>query len=600
MKNGATNPLSNSICVSSALLTNQSTSQTKNIPKKSTNISSSIEIGTTKYGSITKKSQPKVTAFNASTAAGSNDSTTTAASKQGLNLTVNGRVNGKAVSTTATATTNSITNPKQTMNGYKSVNGTTLNQYNKASSGSGGVGAGGTNINHNNNITNNNNNSNQNASATINIVKNNNETKSKLSSSDSFKRRLGTFPLSPNFHPEFLKCEYDLARSQVINSRSRSACSGEKNNNYNNNHNQISHNSNSNNNNNNSISSSNCNKSDLHHQHNKTNGFASQSLTSSPVAKDTNRNKVTIFGVNTASASVSNTNGTANTINLAVGSASSPSPSPSSTSSIPSISTADHNHLENQSNETMMNANCIQHATVDHLDDIKFIDSDDSEHRRHSPANAAISTASAARNVATLKEFFNDGLAGGKALKTTTSTLPAASSASKKLLLNDLYGANKYNTITNGSCGYQAANGHYHHMSNGLARKAVPEEMLSSTSSSTSTLSAMTESSTSSSLLAARNLATAPKENGHTTIKVANHLDGGDPVSVSACKKQKHISLVVAGDPIRLRLLDFRFHLPNDFDDVFPPILLTQFLPSNYHQQQTTSFALISTCDISF
>lgn len=520
MKNGATNPLSNSICVSSAYSTNQSTSQTKNIPKKSTNISSSIEIGTTKYGSITKKSQPKVTAFGASTAAGSNDSTTTAASKHGLNLTVNGRVNGKTVSTTAT---NSVSNPKQTMNGYKSINGTTLNQYNKTSSGSGSAAGGGTNINHNNNITNNNNNSNQNANATINNVKNNNETKSKLSS-DSFKRRLGTFPLSPNFHPEFLKCEYDLARSQVINSRSRSACSGEKNNNYNNNHNQINHSSN----NNNSISSSSSNKSDL----NKANGFASQSLTSSPVAKDTNRNKVTIFGVNTASASVSNTNGTANTINLAVG-----SPSPSSTSSIPSISTADHNQLGNQSNETMMNANCIQHATVDHLDDIKFIDSDDSEHRRHSPANAISSTASAARNVATLKEFFNDGL-GGKSLKTTTSTLPAASSASKKLLLNDMYGGNKYNTITNGSCGYQAANGHYHHISNGLARKAVPEEMLSSTSSSTSTLSAMTESSTSSSLLAARNLATAPKENGQTTIKVANHLDGGDLVSVSACESK--------------------------------------------------------------
>lgn len=514
--------------MSSAFLTNQSPSQAKNVPKKSSNISSSIEIGPTKYGAITKKtSQPKVTAFNASTAAGSNDPTTAAAtSKNSLNLTVNGKVNGKLVTA----------NAKQTMNGYKSINGTTLSQYNKTNSGSGGSGS---NINNNNNISNNNNNSNtnHNANASGNSVNNNNETKSNLSSSDSFKRRLGTYPLSPKFHPEFLKCEYDLARSQVINSRSRSACSGEKNNNYNNNHNQINNNSN----NNNSHSHSHSSISDLNHQHKKTNGFASQSLTSSPVAKDTNRNKVTIFGVNTASASVSNTNGTANTINLAVGSASSPASS-SSSSSIP---TAEHIQLEHQSNDTMMNANCIQHATVDHLDDIKFIDSDDSEHRRHSPATAAAgggggSHTSATMNVATLKEFFNDGLAisGGKALKTTTSTLPASSSASKKLLVNDIYGAHKYNTITNGSCAYQAANSHYHHhhSSNGLARKAVPEEMLSSTSSSTSTLSAMTESSTSSSLLAAKNMATAPKENGQSTMKVVSHLDGGDSVSVSACK----------------------------------------------------------------
>lgn len=521
--------MSNSICVSSAYPTNQSTSQNKNVSKKSNNISSSIE---TKYGAITKKSQPKVTAVNTSVA-GSNDSTTAATSRNSLNLSVNGKVNGKTVTP----------NTKQTMNGYKSINGTALNQYNKANSSSststnGGVGS---NINNNNN-------SNHNVNATNNNMNNNNnETKSNLSSSDSFKRRLGTYPLSPVFHPEFLKCEYDLARSQVINSRSRSACSGEKNNNLNNNnhHNQI-----NNNNNINSSSISSKSNSDLNHQHNKTNGFASQSLTSSPVAKDTNRNKVTIFGVNTASASVSNTNGTVNKINLAVGSAA-PSPSPSSSSSIIPSSTADQ---INKSNETMtMNANCIQHATVDHLDDIKFIDSDDSEHRRHSPAaaNTTTTTTAATMNVATLKELFNDGLAmnGGKSLKTTTSTLPASSSASKKLLLNDIYnGGNKYNTITNGSCAYQAANGgHYHHISNGLARKAVPEEMLSSTSSSTSTLSAMTESSTSSSLLAAKNLAS--KENGQTTtIKVANHLDGGDSASVSACKA-KHFLLVAGGFP---------------------------------------------------
>lgn len=536
MKNGATNPLSNSICVSSAYPTNQSTtSQIKNVSKKSNNISPPIDVGTTKCGAITKKSQPKVTAFNASVA-GSNGSTTAATLKNSLNLTVNGKVNGKLVTTTTTP----ATNPKQTMNGYKSINGTTVNQYNKA--GSGNISSSNSNStsninNNNNNInnTNNNNNSsnhNGNANTTNNNVNNNNETKSTLLSSDSFKRRLGTYPLSPYKNPEFLKCEYDLARSQVINSRSRSACSGEKNNNYNN-HNQ-NHNLNHNNNlNDNSSHNSKCNSNSELNYHPKTNGFASQSLTSSPVAKDTN--KITIFGVNTASASVSNTNGTVNTINLAVKS-----------SSIPS-NTAEHIQSEkNQSNETMMNANCIQHATVDHLDDIKFIDSDDSEHRRHSPANATAAAAAAAAtigttmNVATLKEFFNDGLAinGGKALKTTTSTLPASSSASKKILLNDLYGGNKYNTITNGSCAYQAANvTNYHHsISNGLARKAVPEEMLSSTSSSTSTLSAMTESSTSSSLLAAKNLAIASKENGQTTIKVVNHLDGGDPVSVSACK----------------------------------------------------------------
>lgn len=227
-----------------------------------------------------------------------------------------------------------------------------------------------------------------------------------------------------------------------------------------------------------------------------------------------------------------------------------------------------------------MNANCIQHATVDHLDDIKFIDSDDSEHRRHSPANAISSTASAARNVATLKEFFNDGL-GGKSLKTTTSTLPAASSASKKLLLNDMYGGNKYNTITNGSCGYQAANGHYHHISNGLARKAVPEEMLSSTSSSTSTLSAMTESSTSSSLLAARNLATAPKENGQTTIKVANYLDGGDPVSVSACESKNIFHwwwLVILWLPRRF----WRCFVPPILYTT-PPLITTNNKPHHLH-----------------
>lgn len=31
--------------------------------------------------------------------------------------------------------------------------------------------------------------------------------------------------------------------------------------------------------------------------------------------------------------------------------------------------------IGNQSNEAMINANCIQHATVDHLDYVKFMDS---------------------------------------------------------------------------------------------------------------------------------------------------------------------------------------------------------------------------------
>lgn len=397
--------------MSSASLTNQNNPNKLN---KKTNISS-IEIGT-KCGAI-KKSPPKVstTTTTATTSNGSgvcpNDPKTNSVASV---LSVNGKINK----------TNN--NPNQTMNGYKSMNGTVSNH------------------NFNNN--------------------NNNETKAVLSS-DSFKRRLGTNPLSPYRNPDFLKCEYDLARSQVVNSRSRSAC-GEKNNNNN-------------------------NASEL----NKTNGLTtSTSLTSSP-AKDSNRNKVTIFGVNSASPSIrtSSSNSTLDEV-------SSLSKGVNSTELI----------TDNNSNENM-NANCVQQQhTVDILDDIKFIDSDDSE-RRHSPSTV---------NVASLKEFFNDNMALSKGIK-NTSTLPTTGSSKK---LNELY-TNKYNTITNGSCTHQA-NGHF---ANGIARKAVPEEMLSSTSSSTSTLSAVTESSTSSLLGKSSNA----KENG-TTFKL-NHLDGGDSVSVSAC-----------------------------------------------------------------
>lgn len=397
MSNGATNLLSNSIVVSSASPTNKNNTSK---PNKKSNISS-IEIGT-KCGAI-KKSPPKV-------------STTANGSTVSLNATKTNSVSSVISVNSKVNKTNN--NQNQTMNGYKSMNGTITNH---------------------------------------NFNNNNNETKPLLSS-DSFKRRLGTNPLSPYRNPDFLKCEYDLARSQVINSRSRSAC-GEKNNNN--------------------------NISEL----SKTNGLTSTSLTSSP-AKDSNRNKITIFGVNSVSPSIATSSS-----NSSLGEAS---------KSVKQTELTDSNSNEN------MNANCVQKHTVDILDDIKFIDSDDSE-RRHSPSTV---------NVASLKEFFNDNMALSRGIK-NTSTLPTTG-ASKKL--NDLY-TNKYNTITNGSCAHQANS----HFGNGIARKAVPEEMFSSTSSSTSTLSAMTESSTSS--LLAKSATT--KENG-TIIKL-NHLDGGDSVSVSAC-----------------------------------------------------------------
>ncbi|XP_031632410.1 ubiquitin carboxyl-terminal hydrolase Usp2-like isoform X2 [Contarinia nasturtii] len=287
---------------------------------------------------------------------------------------------------------------------------------------------------------------------------NNNETK-QLLSSESFKRRLGTYPLSPYKNPDFLKCEYDLARSQVINSRSRSAC-GEKNNN-NNNSGELS----------------------------KTDGLTlSTSLTSSP-AKDSNRNKVTIFYVNSTLPSIKT----------------------NSNSTLGEATISKQTEFSNNNSNEKMNANCVQQHTVDILstDDIKFIDSDDSE-RRHSPSTV---------NVASLKEFFNDNMALSKGIK-NTSTLPTTG-ASKKL--NNIH-TNKYNTITNGSCAHQA-NGHF-----GIARKAVPEEMLSSNSSSTSTLSAMTESSTSSLLAKSSTV----KENG-TSINL-NHLDGGDSLRNSSTR----------------------------------------------------------------
>ncbi|XP_055303800.1 ubiquitin carboxyl-terminal hydrolase Usp2 isoform X2 [Sitodiplosis mosellana] len=402
VSNGANNPLSNSIVVSSASLTNQNNASKLN---RRTNISS-IEIGT-KCGAI-KKSPPKVSTTGNGSGVCANDTKTNSVASV---LTVNSKVNK----------TNN--NQNQTMNGYKSMNGTIAIQ----------------NLN------------------------NNNERKAVLSS-DSFKRRLGTNPLSPYRNPDFLKCEYDLARSQVVNSRSRSAC-GEKNNN------------------------------NITSELSKTNGLTSTSLTSSP-AKDSNRNKITIFGVNSASPSITTSSSNSTLVEV-------------SSKCVKPTEPTDNNSNEN------MNANCVQQHTVDILDDIKFIDSDDSE-RRHSPGTV---------NVALLKEYFNDNMALSKSIK-NTSTLPTTG-ASKKL--NELF-TNKYNTITNGNCAHQA-NGHF---GNGIARKAVPEEMLSSTSSSTSTLSAMTESSTSS-LLAKSSTA---KENG-TTIKLnqnLNHLDGGDSIRNSSVR----------------------------------------------------------------
>lgn len=238
---------------------------------------------------------------------------------------------------------------------------------------------------------------------------NNSTVKCSVTSSESFKKRLGTNPLSPYKNPDFLKCEYDLARSQVINSRSKSASSEPNNNTINN---------------------------------------SSVARVPSP-AKDSNLNKITIFGVNESPRKLSQTIGD-----------------------------------EGTATDSENNMNCVEYTNVDLLDDIKFIDSDDSD-RKYSPG---------AMKVSSTKEFFSDAASLSK--NSATATLPSNSSAKK---MNDIY-QNKYNTISNGNGPHQI------HIQigndiggNGVAaRKAIAEDMASSTSSSTSTLSAMTESSTSS------------------------------------------------------------------------------------------------------
>lgn len=353
----------------------------------------------------------------------------------GIAIKSSGAIKKSTVKTTTTSVTNGNNGRKKTAvttNVYKSINGTIS-----------------PNVNNNNN--------------------NNHEIK--LMSSESFKRRLGTNPLSPYKNPDFLKCEYDLARSQVINSRSKSV-TGAKNNNRNNN-----------NNNNNS------DKTKL------VNGYLpSSSLTSSP-ARDSNRNKV----------STSTTFGVGQEKVCAV----------LSFTGIPKSSAFIKPTLaKNNNNSQSENMNIVQHNnSVDLLDDIKYIDSDESE-RKNSPNSI---------NVASLKQFFNDTTSSSSELNKilkNSSTLPSNGTAKK---FNDA-NANKYNTITNGSCAHQSS-GH-NMVGDGIARKAVPEEMLSSASSSTSTLSPMTDTSTSSVL---------PKsiiKESHAPFKQNHLIENGDNVSV--------------------------------------------------------------------
>lgn len=234
----------------------------------------------------------------------------------------------------------------------------------------------------------------------------NSTVKCSVASSESFKKRLGTNPLSPYKNPDFLKCEYDLARSQVVNSRSKSA------------------NSENNNNNNNIIST--------------------VARTSPSATNDSNSKKITSSGANESPQTI----GDASTATIA---------------------------------DSENNMNCVEYNNVDLLDDIKFIDSDDSD-RKHSPGAMKVST----------KEFFSDASSLSK--NSATATLPSNSSAKK---INDMH-QNKYNTISNGNGPHQIQIQIGNDIGVVAARKAIAEDMVSSTSSSTSTLSAMTESSTSS------------------------------------------------------------------------------------------------------
>lgn len=131
------------------------------------------------------------------------------------------------------------------------------------------------------------------------------------------------------------------------------------------------------------------------------------------------------------------------------------------------------------------NMNCVEYNNVDLLDDIKFIDSDDSD-RKHSPGTMKLSST---------KDFFSDATSSVLSKNSATATLPSNSSAKK---INEIY-QNKYNTISNGTGSHQIQI----QIGNDIgmvaaARKAIAEDMMSSTSSSTSTLSALTESSASS------------------------------------------------------------------------------------------------------
>lgn len=255
----------------------------------------------------------------------------------------------------------------------------------------------------------NNNNSNSTIQNNINNNKNGSEAKL-MSPNESFRRRLGTNRLSPYNDPNFLKCEYDLARSQVINSRSKSA------------------------------SADDCK---LHTNNNPTNknGFVTNlanTLTTS--TKDLNRNKITANDANLIKASA--INGFKKTSD--------------------SYNTQQQQSIDSNSNEKM-NVNCVQQRAIDQLDEIKFIDSDDSERKQ------SIDTI----NVATLKDYFDD--------------VPAITKLSKNMKNSAMPSTVRHrneNGLANG------CSAHSVHFENGVSRKAVHDEMLSATSSNASAISA--------------------------------------------------------------------------------------------------------------
>lgn len=251
-----------------------------------------------------------------------------------------------------------------------------------------------------------------------------------------FKRRLGTNPLAPYKNPDFLKCEYDLARSQVINSNSYNTQStGES----------KSSDTDKNDKNNNSIKN-NCNED-----------TEPSSRVSSANATDMNKNKIS-YEIDVSTGTVSQLTRKFEGAKL----------------------TKSVNANNWQTNEVQQarddNMNCLTNGTNGSLDDIKFIDSDDSE-RKHSPT------------VKTAKNYFNDL----NARNFSISTLPTPSNAAK--MHNDVF-MNKYNTIGNSTQGVHHMNIHIGQQrsaspSNAIKpQKAIMEDLMSSTSSSTSTLSA--------------------------------------------------------------------------------------------------------------